>query len=392
MRDGEFLPYGRQCIEADDIAAVVEVLRSDYLTTGPAVSGFESALADAVGADFAVAVSSGTAALHAAYFAAGVREGDEVIVPATTFVATANAARFLGAEPVFADVDPDTGLIRADEVERLLNEKTRAIAPVHMTGATAPMAAIATLAERVGATVVEDACHALGATIETERVGACRRFSALAAFSFHPVKHVAMGEGGAITGNDPALERRLRQFRNHGITRDPAEFQQPSPGPWYYEQHALGHNLRLTDIQAALGTSQLAKLDRFVAKRRALAQAYDARLAELPHIAPVTTTALAAGSAYHLYAVLLDFEQLGRTRTEVMNGLRARGIGTQVHYIPVTDQPYYTARGVRGEDFPGARRYHARTLSLPLFPGMEVDDVDRVVEALQAVLADAPTP
>jgi len=368
--DLAFLPYGRQSIDDDDIAAVVRVLKGDYLTTGPAVAAFEAKLAEVCGAKWAVAVTNGTAALHAACAAAGIGPGDEVVVPAMTFLATANCARYLGAEPVFCDVHPDTGLLDPDAARAKVTDRTKAIIPVHVTGASA-----ATRFD--GLTVIEDAAHALGGT----NVGACAD-SAMAIFSFHPVKHATTGEGGAITGNDPALERFLRRFRNHGMRKD--ELRNPSPGPWYYEQHGLGHNLRMTDMQAALGTSQLGKLPGFVARRRALAARYDERLASLDGVEPVTGSG--GDSAYHLYSVLLDFERFGVSRAELMARLREVKIGTQVHYIPVPMQPYYADRGWRVEDFPGARRYYERTLSLPLFPAMADTDVDRVVEALQSGL------
>jgi UDP-4-amino-4,6-dideoxy-N-acetyl-beta-L-altrosamine transaminase len=378
------LPYGRQTIEDDDIQAVIDVLRGDYLTTGPAIARFEAALAEKVGSSFAVAVASGTAALHAAYAAAAVGPGDRVIVPAMTFVATANAACFLGAEPVFADVDPDTGLIRPDDVERRIDGRTRAIVPVHLTGAPADMTAIAAVSERHGVAVIEDAAHALGASDEAGAVGSCAR-SSLAAFSFHPVKPVTTGEGGAITGNDRALEAKLRAFRDHGIVRDPTRMKHASPGPWYYEQQSLGHNLRMTDIQAALGTSQLQKLDRFLERRRSLAARYDRLLEGVPGVRRVGVRS--GRTAHHLYAVLIDFRGMGQSRRAVMESLRSRGIGSQVHYIPVPMQPYYRERGSRIEELPGARAYYERTLSLPLFPAMADTDVDRVVAALAAALA-----
>lgn len=382
MSDPPFLPYGRQTIEDDDIEAVVEVLRGDYLTTGPAVGRFEVALAARVGAAGAVAVSSGTAALHAACFAAGIGEGDEVLVPAVTFLATANCARYVGAEPVFVDVDPQTGLLDTARISERRTERTRAVIPVHLTGRPLDPATLGAPTE--GLTVIEDAAHALGAETPTERVGSCRS-SAMAIFSFHPVKHVTTGEGGAITARDPELLDRLRTFRNHGMVREPARLTRPSPGPWYYEQQVLGHNLRLSDIQAALGASQLAKLDRFLSRRRALAARYDRLLASVAGVTPVVPASHCARSAYHLYAVLVDFQG---ARAEVMQRLRERGIGTQVHYIPLPMQPYYRERGWSVDDFPGALRYYERTLSLPLYAAMTESDVDRVVDELGAVLAE----
>ena len=260
--------------------------------------------------------------------------------------------------------------------------------PVHLTGALADMPAIRVAARDTGAVVIEDAAHALGARQGGHPVGSCADSSDMSVFSFHPVKQITTGEGGAVTANDTELQRRLRRFRDHGMVREPAEMKHPSPGPWYYEQHVLGHNLRMTDIQAALGTSQLAKLDRFVSRRRALAALYDARLSELSAVRPSTPPERASESSYHLYCVLIDFDVLGIERKELMQGLRACGIGTQVHYIPLPMQPYYQDRGWRIEDFPGARRYYERTLSLPLFPGMRDSDVDRVVESLRQTLRE----
>lgn len=382
-----FLPYGRQLIEDDDIAAVTAALRSDFLTTGPAIDAFEQRLCEAVGAKYAVAVANGTAALHAACFAAGLGEGDEALVPAVTFLATANAVRYCGAEPRFVDVDPRCGLSRPAHFEAALTPRTRALLPVHLTGRPVELRAIRALARTRDLVVIEDAAHALGATYEGTPIGAGAH-SDMTIFSFHPVKHVTTAEGGAITTNDATLAKKMRSFRSHGMVREAADLVNPKDGPWYYEQQDLGFNYRLTDVQAALGTSQLAKLGRFVERRRAIAARYDAGLAGARNVRPIGTGTPGAESAYHLYAVLFDFDAIGHTRAELVAALHARGVGTQVHYIPVPQQPYYAARGHRVSDFPGAQRYYAQTLSLPMYPALTDDDVDRVIAAVRA-LADA---
>lgn len=374
----DFLPYGRQIIDNDDVDAVARVLRGDLLTTGPTLARFETAVAERVGASWAVGVSSGTAALHAACYAAGIGPGDEVIVPAISFVASANCARYVGAEPVFADVDPDTGLVLLDDVRRRLTPKTKAIVVVHLTGATVDARAFAAL----GPTVIEDAAHAVGAIGADGPVGSCAS-SAMTVFSFHPVKTMTCAEGGMITGNDPLLRDRLRGFRHHGIVTE------ADGGPWYYEQRELGFNYRLSDVHAALGLSQLGKLDRFLERRRQLARHYHGLLDDIDHIRPVTREPEIATHGHHLYSVLIDFEALGADRARVMTWLRERGIGTQVHYIPIPAQPYYRDRGWKAEDFGGAVAYYRRTLSLPMFPTMTTDDVERVVSALSEALAAA---
>jgi UDP-4-amino-4,6-dideoxy-N-acetyl-beta-L-altrosamine transaminase len=397
-----FLPYGRQVIEDDDIAAVAEALRSDFLTTGPRVEAFETAFAETVGAAHAVACSSGTAALHLAMLGLEVGPGDVVIVPSITFVATANGARYQGAEVVFADVDPDSGLMTpstlAEAIGRLEGRRLRAVLPVHLSGHPVDLPAIQALAEAEGAVLVEDACHALGGGMSfdnrPERVGDGRH-SAMACFSFHPVKTLTTGEGGMVTTNDPAMARRLAALRSHGIIRDADAFIAPglsldadgAANPWSYEMQALGYNYRLPDVLCALGLSQLAKLDRFTARRRALAARYKTLLAPLAPTVRLQPGAPYADPALHLLVALIDFEALGLTRKRVMEALRARGIGSQVHYIPVHRQPYYADR--YGDiALPGADAYFARCLSLPLFPGMEDGDVDRVVEALKGMLIE----
>lgn len=389
MTGKPFLPYARQSVDDDDIRAVVEVLRSDRITSGPAIPKFETSLADAVGAEWAVAVSSGTAALHIACAAANVGPGDEVIVPAITFLSTANCARYVGAEPIFADVDPDTGLMDVEAAASRVTPKTRAIVPVHLGGAAADIAAVQRLADGCGALVIEDAAHALGArgTDGGEAIGSCRNGSRMATFSFHPVKHITTGEGGAVTGNDRALLSRLKRLRDHGIERERSSFAEPPPGPWFYEMQELGHNFRMTDIQAALGWSQLRRLDGFLKRRRALASSYDERLRRLADVRPVIAARLVETCAWHLYPVLIEFESHGTTRTAVMEAMTAQGIGTQVHYIPLPMQPYYRHRGWNIDAFPGARRYYERTLSLPLFPAMTDGDVERVVDALACALS-----
>ncbi|WP_420349338.1 UDP-4-amino-4,6-dideoxy-N-acetyl-beta-L-altrosamine transaminase [Pelagibius sp.] len=391
------LPYGRQLIEEDDIAAVVEVLRSDFLTTGPAIAAFETALCEATGARHAVACANGTAALHIAALALGLGPGDIAIVPSITFLATANAVRLAGAEVVFADCDPDSGLMEAEHLAEALARAggpVKAAFPVHLAGQCGDLAAIRDLAHRHDVAVIDDAAHAIGSRYrlrsgETGTIGD-GRLSRMTTFSFHPVKTIAMGEGGAVTTSDDALAQRLRQLRSHGMTRDFAEVHRHDmaydgagrPNPWYYEMPEIGLNYRVTDIQCALGHSQLRKLDRFVARRRALAARYDRLLEDLTPVLRPLTQSQHCQAAWHLYAVLIDFEAAGLTRADLVNRLREDGIGTQVHYNPVHRQPYYQRR--YGEtELPGSERYYARTLSLPLFAAMADEDVDRVVAALK---------
>lgn len=394
-----FLPYGRQTIEDDDVAAVAAALRDDFLTTGPGVARFEAAFAEAVGAPHAIACNSGTAALHLAAMSIGLGPGDTVVVPSLTFLATANAVRYVGAEVAFADVDPDTGLTGPEQVlaaAARANGPVKAVFPVHLNGQAADSRAIAAaLSPKVA--LVEDACHALGANLRggdmlMRPIGTCAD-AAMTCFSLHPVKAVAMGEGGVVTTRDPALAERAMRLRNHGIDRDPAGFRNRdlgfaadgTPNPWYYEMAEPGFNLRAPDLLCALGLSQLGKLPRFISRRQALAALYDDRLAALtPVVQPVPRVAW-SGHARHLYAVLIDFAAAGLDRAALMRALRDRGIGSQVHYMPVHLQPYYTDR-YGSLALPGAEAYYARCLSLPLFPTMADDDVDRVVEALADVV------
>jgi UDP-4-amino-4,6-dideoxy-N-acetyl-beta-L-altrosamine transaminase len=380
------LPYGRQTIEDDDIAAVTEALRSDFLTTGPRVEAFEAAFAEAVGAPHAVACANGTAALHLAMLALGVGEGDLCVVPAITFLATANCVRYVGAEVLFADVDPASGLITPQTLDEALaragDQPVRAVLPVHLRGDVADLPGLEAVARRRGAVLVEDAPHALGSSGrfsgQAEKVGDGRH-SAMTTFSFHPVKTIATGEGGMVTTRDADLAARLRLLRSHGMTRP------PDTDGWWYEMHEPGFNYRLPDILCALGLSQLAKLDRFAARRRALSSAYREALAPLaPLVTPAASPAW-SDPVLHLMSVLIDFEAAGRSRGEVMEALAARGIGSQVHYIPVPWQPYYRKR--YGElSLPGAQAWYARCLSLPLFPAMADADVGRVADALGEAL------
>lgn len=382
---GAFLPYGRQDIDADDIAAVVEALGADYLTTGPRVEAFEQAFAATVGASFAIACSNGTAALHLSMLALGIGPGDRVAVPSVTFLATANCARFVGAEVLFTDVDPDTGLMTPGTLAAALEREPgplRAVLPVHLRGDVADLRGIAGIAGEAGAVLVEDAPHALGSEADfgsgAEAVGS-GRWSSAATFSFHPVKTIATGEGGMVTTPDGDVAARLRRLRSHGMER------LPGADPWLYEMHEPGFNYRLPDLLCALGQSQLRRLPDFAARRRALAEGYAAALAPLaPHVR------LAASPAWsrpvlHLLTALIDFEGLGRTRRQVVEALAAEGIGTQVHYIPVHAQPYYVGR-YGPLDLPGAAAWYRRCLSLPLFPAMADGDVDRVADALARAL------
>ena len=381
----DILPYGRQWIDEDDIAAVTEALRGAYLTTGPTVAQFEAVLAQALGAKHVVAVCNGTAALHAACAVGGLGPGDEVLVPAITFLASANCARYVGAEPVFVDVDPRSGLIDVNHAAAQIGERTRAIIAVHLNGHVADLAGLRALADKHDLIVIEDAAHALGARYRDSSIGDCR-YSDMATLSLHPVKHITTAEGGAITTAKPELAAALEVFRCHGMVRDPNQLRQPSPGPWYYEQQTLGYNYRITDVQCALGISQMRKLDRFLARRRELVARYDRLFASVKGVEPAASGGADTLGAYHLYAVHIDFAGAGTTRAKVMAALRERGVGTQVHYIPVPAQPYYVDRGADVRRFPGALAYYEGILSLPMYPAMRDEDVDRVVESLVQVL------
>ncbi len=391
------LPYGRHCVDQDDIDRVVAVLRSDRLTTGPIVEEFETALADRVGAGHAIVCANGTAALHLAVLALEIGPGDAVIVPTLTFLATANAARMAGADIVFADVDPETGLMRPEDLDAAIagakGRSLKAVFPVHLNGQSCAMADIAKIARKHDLKIVEDGSHTLGGWMDDGKdglttVGACR-FGDLTTFSFHPVKAIACGEGGAVTAADPALAERIVRLRNHGMIHEPerhtnAELARSADGvanPWYYEMPEPGLNYRLSDIHCALGLSQLGKLGGFIARRRALVEQYDAQLAALaPMVRPIGRMP-AGRPAWHLYPVLIDFAAAKVDRAQLMARLTERGIGTQVHYLPVHLQPYYRAQN-GDTDLPGAWAYYQSCLSLPLFPAMTDVDITRVVEGL----------
>ena len=376
------LPYGRQTMTEEDIESVVEVLRSDWLTTGPKVREFEEAVADFAGTRYAVAFSSGTAALHGAAFAAGLEAGDEAITTPMTFCATANCVLYMGAKPVFADIVPDTLNIDTDKVAELITPRTKAILPVDFAGHPVDLDVILELADQHGLIVIEDAAHALGAEYQGKKVGG---ISHMTMFSLHPVKHITTGEGGIITTNDPYLAQRLKMFRTHGIDPDRRLNQADTDGSWFYEMTELGFNYRLTDIGSALGLSQLKRLPELVSRRREIAAEYSEQLKDVPGIVlPVENQD--RFSSWHIYTIRLDTAKLNVGRREVFEALRAENIGVNVHYIPVHLHPYYRDKfGYARGDYPIAEDCYDRLITLPLFPDMSESDVDDVVKATKKV-------
>lgn len=374
------LPYGRQTVTEADIEAVVEVLRSDWLTTGPKVVEFEEAFAARVDAKHAVSFTSGTAALHAAAFTAGLKSGDEAITTPMTFAATANCILYQNATPVFADVSADTLNLDPDEVERKIVPQTRAIFAVDYAGHPADLDPILKLAKRKGLMVIEDACHALGAEYRSRRVGG---IADMTVFSFHPVKHITTGEGGMVTTNDSVLAETLRRFRNHGIASDARQRQ--SAGQWHYEMVLLGFNYRLPDIACALGLEQLKRLDANLARRREIAVRYTAAFSEIAGVI-VPAVRPDVNPAWHLYPIQIDPQTLRTDRADIFRALRAENIGVNVHYIPVHLHPYYRERfGFKGGEFPIAEHAYSRLISLPMFHGMSDRDTDDVIEAVRKV-------
>jgi UDP-4-amino-4,6-dideoxy-N-acetyl-beta-L-altrosamine transaminase len=397
------LPYGRQWIAEEDVQAVIEQLRGDWLTQGPTIAKFEAALCELTGAKFAVAVSSGTAALHLAALAAGVGPGDTGLTSDITFVASANGMRYAGARPSLVDVDARTGLIDIAALDRRAKEleargtPPKLIVPVDFAGSVADLVAVRAIADRYGAKVVEDAAHSLGATYTANgavfRAASCAH-TEMAILSFHPVKHMTTGEGGAITTNDPSLYDRLCELRTHGITRDASKLS-ANDGPWYYEQIELGYHYRITDLQCALGLSQAKRFPAFLERRRAIAARYDRAFEAVALRAKVRPLAVPAGvtSAYHLYVINLvpregeGLSSVAERRKALFMALRARNIGPQVHYIPVHRQPDFQRNGLSEGAFEGAERYYAGCVSLPMFPLMSDADVDYVVDAVTEALA-----
>ena len=380
------IPYGRQDIRQADIDAVIETLQSDFLTQGPKVPEFEASVAAAVGAEHCVAANSATSSLHVACRALGLGAGDLLWTSPITFVASANVGHLCGADVDFVDIDADTFNMSADALgDKLVQARKESrlpkiIMPVHMCGLSSDMAAIGALAEEFGVSVVEDASHAIGGKFGNQPVGACQH-SDIAVFSFHPVKIVTTAEGGAATTQDAALAEGMQLFRSHGVTRNEALYEGSSHGGWYYQQLELGLNYRMTELQAALGVSQMRRLDEYVARRNALADRYDRLLGDLPVERPGRLDA--AYSAFHLYVIRVDATR----RRSVFDHLRSNGIGANVHYVPVHTQPYWQRLGFRDGQFPVAEDYYARAISIPLYPGMTDGDQDRVVSVLAEALA-----
>lgn len=365
------IPYGRQTIDEADIEAVVKVLKSDFLTTGPVIEEFERRVAEYTGTKYAVAIANGTAALHAACFAAGIGEGDEVITSPITFAASANCALYCGATPVFADIDPKTYNIDPQDIERKITERTKAIIPVHFTGQPCDMDEIHAIAKKHGLMVIEDGAHALGAEYKGAKIGG---LSDMTEFSFHPVKHITTGEGGMILTNNEELYERLKLFRTHGITRD-VRFMEKNDGPWYYEQIDLGYNYRITDFQCALGISQMDKLPGFLARRREIARIYDEAFAGKVNI-EIPFQKEGCTNAYHLYVIRVK----NGKRKEVFEQLRGAGIGVNVHYIPVYKHPYYQKHGYDNVCCPNAEAYYNECISIPMYPALTAEEQQYVIE------------
>ncbi len=378
------LPYGRPSLDDADIQAVVEVLKSDWLTTGPKVGEFEECFAEFVGARYAVSFSSGTAALHGAAFAAGLGPGDEAITAPLTFCATANCVLYQGATPVFADVSPDTLNLDPAKVSAKLSSRTKAIIAVDYAGHPASLDELAELTASRGALLIEDACHALGAKYSGQRVGG---IADMTVFSFHPVKHLTTGEGGMVATNNARLAETMRRFRNHGISSEARERQES--GQWFYEMVLLGYNYRLTDIACALGLSQLEKLAPNLARRREIAEQYTEELRDLPILTPTVRDDVEA--AWHLYPIRLRLELLNAERADIFRALRAENIGVNVHYIPVHQHPYYRELFQSSESYPVSEDAYKRLISLPMFHAMTPQDVDDVIHAVRKVLGHYET-
>jgi UDP-4-amino-4,6-dideoxy-N-acetyl-beta-L-altrosamine transaminase len=376
-------PYGRHFIDQEDIDAVVRVLKSDWLTCGPNVGAFETKLRTIVAADYAVACSNGTTALHLAFLALGIGNQDVIIVTAINFLASANVARYVNSEVIFADVDPCTGLMTADTLENAIiqnkHKALKAVVNVHLAGQCENLEAIHNVAKKYGLWVIEDAAHALGTIYKA--------FSDVTTFSFHPVKTLTTGEGGAVTTNNPEVAKKMQLLRSHGMVREPLEWICKDQGmdtstnanPWYYEMQELGYNYRISDINCALGLTQLAKLDFFKNKRSELVDYYDNAF-EKNHLLKPLKKLPCSDTCWHLYVLLIDFQQLGKSRAEVMNTLKEKGIGTQVHYIPLYKQPYY--RDLYGDaKLPGAETYYSSCLSLPLYVGLQTIEQENIIKA-----------
>ncbi len=385
----KYLPYGRQSISEEDIRAVVAVLRSNWLTQGPAIEKFEKRVADYCGAKYAVAVCNATGALHLGCLALGLKKGDWLWTSPNTFVASANCALYCGAQVDFVDINPRTYNLSVAELEKKLvaaekkNRLPKIVVPVHFAGQSCEMVEISKLSKKYNFRVMEDASHAIGGSYRTKPIGNCE-FSDLAIFSFHPVKIITTGEGGMILTNRKELFEKLIRLRTHGITRDEKFMKLPSHGPWHYQQIELGFNYRMTDIPAALGLSQMKRLDKFVARRRAIAQRYNKLLRELPLTLPWQNPD--ANSSWHLYVIRLQLDKISKTHRQVFEALRRENIGVNLHYIPVHTQPFYRQLGFRKGDFPEAERYYSQTISLPMFADLTNAQQDRVVAALKKIL------
>lgn len=377
----EMLPYGRHVVDENDIRAVTDVLKGDWLTTGPMVEEYEKEIGGKTGAGHAVSFSSGTAALHAAAFAAGISDGDEVITSPITFAATSNCILYMGGKPLFADIDADSCNVDPAHMEELITPKTRALIPVDYAGQPANYDEINSIAEKYGLTVIEDAAHALGAEYKKRPVGS---IADMTVFSTHPVKNITTGEGGIVTTNDKKLADRLRSFRSHGISTDAR--QRLQQGTWFYEMNELGFNYRLPDILCALGKSQLEKLDKFIRRRREIAGRYEESFKEIPEVEPLRRLK-ETESAWHLYVVRFDLERLRVGRDVIFDALRAEGIGVNVHYIPVYMHPYYQRLGYKKGLCPKAEEQYEKLITIPLWPGMTDKDVDDVIKAVRKVVA-----
>jgi UDP-4-amino-4,6-dideoxy-N-acetyl-beta-L-altrosamine transaminase len=374
-----YIPYGKQFIDEDDIQAVIEVLRSDFITQGPKIKEFEKKLAQKVGAKFAVVFNSGTSALHAAYYVAGLREGDEFLTSPITFCATANAGIFLGAKPIFVDVEAETGNINPELIRKNITKNTKLIVPVHYAGHPCNLEEIWKIAKENGLVIIEDACHALGAKYKGYSIGSCK-YSDMTVFSFHPVKHITTGEGGTVLTNNEKFYEKLLMFREHGITKDRRRFLNKNEGDWYYEMQFLGFNYRMTDIQAALGISQLKKLDSFIRKRREIAKHYN-EIFKGNTFFDLPVEKEYAFHAYHLYPIRIKNE-LTRLKKEIFRELRSMGLGVQVHYIPVYLHPFYRNLGYTPDHCPVANEFYKRELSLPIFPSLKIEELEKIKDKL----------